>query len=363
MTLITENTAFIHVESGAYPLTLNSLRARHTNVSFATGDDVDFFKSLGYEIVTPSTKPEGDVVSEGVPVKREDGTYIQYFEVRSFNAEEIQAALNVKKDTFTTACSDLRNRAIEIGVPIDFGGTDGVQRVQMRNSDRSNMLGLKARAEKLLADSITGKVIPLRTYENRPEEIILDLINHDNNTQLDLAKLLLSGYASISGTKATNVTVSSKEGSGYKGEKTLTYNRVPISDIPSVENAGVAREIELHFYADILTYINVHFGLNIKNTDVTINGTSLTQSNPAITQDYDVIQNFTIAAVSGSPVWFGSAQLKFTKIKTDIASIWTLTSVNAVTAPDGISWPVKSVAVTPNGRLIQRPNGTYRVRP
>lgn len=200
-------------------------------------------------------------------------------------------------------------------------------------------------------------------FKKDPEVIILDLINHDNNTQLDLAKVLLTGFNAVNSTKTTTVTVAGKPGSGYSGEKTLTYNRVPVSDIPAVENAGVSREIELHNYSDILAFINLQFGLNIKNTDVTINGTDLTQSNPAITQNYGVDQSFTVTAVAHSPVWFGSAVLKFTKVKTSIGSVWTMTSVAAPTAPDGQSWPVKSVAITPSGKLIRRPDGTYRVRP
>lgn len=167
MSKINEATAFIHVESGAYPLNLNSLRARHTNISFVTGEDVQFFRDLGYEIVETSVRPAGDVVSEGTPMRKEDGTYCQYFEAREFSADEVQNALNNKKDAFQTRCEELRNQALSIGVPIDFGGEDGVQRVQMRNSDRSNILGLKARAEKFIAEGVEGAMIPLRTYENR----------------------------------------------------------------------------------------------------------------------------------------------------------------------------------------------------
>lgn len=202
----------------------------------------------------------------------------------------------------------------------------------------------------------------MTNYVKEPHEIILDLINHDNNTNLDLAKVLLSGFSAISSTKATTVLVTGKQGSGFTGEQTLTYNRVPLAEIPSVENAGVAREFQILHYSDILAFINTTFGLNIKNEDVTINGVSLTQSNPAVTQGYDVTDTYTIAAVTGSPVWFGSAQLKFTKIKTDIGTVWTLTSVADIAPPAGITWPTKSVAVTPAGSLIRRPDGSYRVR-
>jgi hypothetical protein len=77
LSLITETTAFIHVVSGAYPLTLNSLRARHTNISFVPGDDVAFFREQGYEIVQPTIRPTGDVVVEIAPFHREDGVWLQ----------------------------------------------------------------------------------------------------------------------------------------------------------------------------------------------------------------------------------------------------------------------------------------------
>lgn len=188
MSIINESTAFIHVESGAYPLTLNSLRARHTNISFVAGDDVEFYRENGYEVVAPVDRPAGDVVSEASPLRKSDGSYVQLWDVRNYSDDEKQSFLNTKKEAFVAECIRLRTSALEVGVPIDFGGADGVQHIQMRDNDRANVLGLKARAEMLIASDQADSLIPVRTYENRT---VFLLPQHC----VDMAWIVFDGYS------------------------------------------------------------------------------------------------------------------------------------------------------------------------
>lgn len=165
----TNSTVLIHEASGDYPLDLNSLKTRHTNISFGTHIDEDFIKELGYAEVVSTIKPEGDVVTEGAPVKGEDGVWRQFWAVRSFTPEEVAATLEKAKTAALALIATRLSTALEVGAPFDFtvvSANAGVQHAQMRNSDRTNVLGLKQEADRRIEAGDLSASIPFRTYED-----------------------------------------------------------------------------------------------------------------------------------------------------------------------------------------------------
>lgn len=167
MTTITNSTLLIHVESGAYPLTLSSLKARHPNVSFGTSVDEELMLELGYAVVTPTAQPVGDVVTEAAPALQGDGSYAQAYDVRNYSPEEVASQLDAKKSDFRNAVNNLRDTTLANGAPVDFGGEYGVQHVQMRDGDRVNFVGLKLQADLLISQGVNDPVVPLRTREDK----------------------------------------------------------------------------------------------------------------------------------------------------------------------------------------------------
>lgn len=163
----TNSTVLIHVESGEYPLSVVALKARHTNISFGSHIDTDFIKSLGYEEVVDSVAPVGDVVTEVAPVKGSDGVWRQQWLARDYTAEELGSQLEALRQDALVKINDLLVNTLSKGTPFNFdalGGEGNVQHVQMRDADRTNILGLKQEADRLVAS--TDPVIPLRTFED-----------------------------------------------------------------------------------------------------------------------------------------------------------------------------------------------------
>lgn len=164
-TSVSKTDLLIHVESGEYPLVIASLKGRHPNVSFGAEVELSFLKSLGYEVVQKTPRPEADVVSEVAPALQ-DGVYVQTFEARAFNEQEVALQVADKKRTAEEQLRKARESELDKGAPVQFAGREGILHVQMRDGDRANTLGLRARAEVLKEQGVVDTVIPFRTYEN-----------------------------------------------------------------------------------------------------------------------------------------------------------------------------------------------------
>ncbi len=161
---INSQTLLIHVESGDYPVRVPQLAARHPNVSFGTVQTEESLRALGYEVVKTTDRPDGDVVSEAVPLKTEEG-YVQVWDVRAYNEQERNNDMASRKASRMSRIKDAVAATLAIGARIDFGGEHGVQHIQMRDGDRANVLGLKADAEAMI-ERAQGEQCYLRTYEN-----------------------------------------------------------------------------------------------------------------------------------------------------------------------------------------------------
>lgn len=164
---ISKNTLLVHIETNTYPLTTAALKHRHPNISFGQEIDEEMIVSLGYAAVQEVQKPEGDVVVETAPVQKADGTYVQNYDVRAFTADELNAQISSDRNIKLLEIERARDEALAIGAPMSFPGQAEVLHAQMRDGDRANILGLRARAEVLQQQGVTNAAIPFRTYEDK----------------------------------------------------------------------------------------------------------------------------------------------------------------------------------------------------
>lgn len=78
--------------------TVQHIKEAHPNVSLPRNPTDAQLAPLGYAILHPTERPEGDVVTEGTPEKGQDGAWYQSWEFRDFTPEEMESRLvNAKK--------------------------------------------------------------------------------------------------------------------------------------------------------------------------------------------------------------------------------------------------------------------------
>lgn len=160
MAKLTGNESFIQVATGEYPLSFFQVRRKMPNVIFGSEVTTEQVASMGFEVVHPAERPVGDVVAEVQPAKV-DGIYKQQFDVRSFTNEELDLRLQQKKQNLLSLVNNKLMRDLQKGFAYDFGGEHGVLHVQLRDSDRANLTGMRA-----MAVDFPEKAQPFRTYEN-----------------------------------------------------------------------------------------------------------------------------------------------------------------------------------------------------
>lgn len=214
MSIVTQNTLLLELETGQYPVRLYNVRKdpkiRNT-VMIPPEPTEDQLLSLGYVVVEAVERPEGDVVTEGTPIQATESTvipgvdvivgkYYQTWEVRSYNEEEISQLVANKK---TSLLADLKSGAERVfykGAPYTFAG-DVVNHIQLRDGDRANLAGLRSGADADLRKlqenpEFTPRTSGFRTFENNffpmtPQEL------------LDFTDYALGAYMAMKGTQWT----------------------------------------------------------------------------------------------------------------------------------------------------------------
>ena len=130
---------YIHVKTKTYPLYEADIRRRHKNVSFPQDITPELLKDFGYEVVIPTAKPEGDVVSMGPAVydKGEDA-YYQTWNVREYNNDEKKSIINAD-----------RERRLRDGIEYTFPNGQ-VDRIQVSDRDLTILQSIELRASRNL---------------------------------------------------------------------------------------------------------------------------------------------------------------------------------------------------------------------
>lgn len=149
MNYINGSTQLIKIETGEYPVYISKVRRDNTNVSLPIEPSEELLLSLGYAVVNPVARPEGDVVLEGTP-QLVDGKYVQVWDVRSFSEEEIAQQLEKKKYDLNRNVMEMRDKELDQGFE-HITASGEVFGVQTRLEDRVNMLYLNMNAEKMVA--------------------------------------------------------------------------------------------------------------------------------------------------------------------------------------------------------------------
>ena len=183
------NTLFIEVATGLYPVTLYMIidKFKAQNMSFSmTPPRVDI-ENLGYGIVMPMQRPEGDVVVEGPP-ELVDGQWEQTWVVRDFNESELSAQLEFAKITANDRIMAVRNDDFQLGMTHTVG--DKTFNVQLRIEDRINLIGMYTIGKEMVEAGI-DKLEAFRSYEN--ETIMLT-----PQETVDMALAALAAVKSIS---------------------------------------------------------------------------------------------------------------------------------------------------------------------
>lgn len=169
MSLVTNSTLLIHVESEEYPISLAQLRRRHPNISLPLNPTEEQVAALGYAVVQNVERPSGDVVTEGVPVVIE-GVYTQQWEVRPFNQEELANQLEIRKQGLRERINQLREENFDHGFRYVF--PDGEEQgFQLRTEDRVNLVGPHMEAKAYIDAGIPEATFDFRTYENKTKEL------------------------------------------------------------------------------------------------------------------------------------------------------------------------------------------------
>lgn len=163
MEKVNSSTLFIEVATGKYPVTLSDIARKYTDRSFSVTPPRVDISDLGYEVVNPSLKPEGDVVLEGQPELIE-GEWFKVWDVRNYNDSEKSVMLAQRKETLSSQVMQIRNDDFEIGTTYTLSSEVSFN-VQLRQEDRINLLLLNMRAkEAILAEDTSLE--SFRSYEN-----------------------------------------------------------------------------------------------------------------------------------------------------------------------------------------------------
>lgn len=176
---ITASTLLINLVTEEYPVFLYKIRQDNPNVSFAAEPEIDIIRDLGYDVVTPTASPSGGIVTEDKPLKLDSG-WVQQWVIRPYTDDELVSILNSKKEEMSRAVDALRAAKLAEGFRFDFGNAGGVQGVQLRDDDKTNIIGLRVTAESLKTVA-PDALISFRTTENNvlrlPTDVVIAMSN------------------------------------------------------------------------------------------------------------------------------------------------------------------------------------------
>lgn len=162
MTTVNQQTRLIHPDTGAYPLFMSNLATYAPFTAFGSTTDTETLLTFGLELVNTVPAPVGDVVSEGPPEKV-DGAWRQTWISRTFSEVEMASKLEAAKTLLQSQAETMRLQQFDRGFPYTFGET--VYHVQIRNTDRSNLLGLRTVAKEVVTAG--GEMtFSFRVFEN-----------------------------------------------------------------------------------------------------------------------------------------------------------------------------------------------------
>jgi len=170
MANVTNGSLLIRLSDNKYPVSLHQVRNETKFIMPAEPDEL-LMEQIGYKVVDPVERPEGDVVTEGTPIiDGVTGRYTQVWEVRSYMPGEIATNLEeAKKRRLQILETNLKN-TLEIGYEYIFSDSS-IYHIQLRTGDRANLAGLRIKADQLVAAGEVNPVMQIMTYEDVSKDI------------------------------------------------------------------------------------------------------------------------------------------------------------------------------------------------
>lgn len=161
------------------------------------------------------------------------------------------------------------------------------------------------------------------------KDVVLALINGDNGKGLTYSVIDIGlPTVATTGSKNTNVTLSAKTGSGYKGSQTFNYDRLHLTTAiltPSGKDAtfilGDAKKIK-----DIIPELNALLSINLGDDDY-VDGDLPTFTGGVANEEHDV----QVVAKNDSLAYIGSLTFKLKADDIDLAEYLTVTDLSGLT--------------------------------
>lgn len=153
-----ETARFINITTFQWPFTFAQIQKLYPNIGWGSSVTFEELTVLGYSVIEPRQAPSGQVVTEIDP-EYIDGQFYQRWSVRDYTPEEISEILEEKKQEATDKVARLKDQTLQKGYPYHFESQ--LLHVQMRDSDRTNIIGMNQ-----LAERNPGMIQMFRTYEN-----------------------------------------------------------------------------------------------------------------------------------------------------------------------------------------------------
>ncbi len=184
-------------------------------------------------------------------------------------------------------------------------------------------------------------------FTKAPDQIVLDLINHDNqggrypsNLTLELVEFgpaLLSGLPEAN----TELEVTALPGSGYKGSQVVAYNRLNIQDFVPIM---VGNELRLpagdaENFSDLIGEINVALNINLTEKDYVDGPIGEWLGTPNETQ------TITIPMSADSYVYIGSLQVVLESEDILLSEVITNTILQGLNLPETPEVNIEDVMV------------------
>lgn len=161
---VTSKTLLINSSTGQYPMSLFDLRKAAEGL-YAFGDEApeEILPLFDLAVVNPSEKPSDGNFKEGAPAFQ-NGVYVQVWENSPLSQSDLQESLTAKKQELLIDLKTSLEKALSKGFSYQF--PTGTYCVQLREADRTNILGLSLRAERRPEDNYVFRaqcdtIIPL----------------------------------------------------------------------------------------------------------------------------------------------------------------------------------------------------------
>lgn len=131
--------------------------------------------------------------------------------------------------------------------------------------------------------------------------------------------------------------VSAKSGQGYKGQASLSYNRVFLSEASGPE-AVEYESTEIRTF-QVIDAINAAYNINLGLDDIeSINGVAYIadpteEQNPIIELNYETNTPITLVPRAGSLVWVKSHAFQFIAMSTELSQAWPNNNLDGFNPP------------------------------